>query len=123
MGFKPSRKVFVLEFRDSDLEGLEIRAHCAQLWVGDLDTDTEMAKAFAEYLISWNLDHPITGEPVPATAEGVASLPFDTMLPILRAWCRSWREVPAPLDQRSSGGEQSAAPPIPMEPLSDARAS
>lgn len=151
-GFTPKRRVYVLHFEgDEELEGLIVRARSAPIGMmlqlgemvgqirdlplggaqGDLDVAAVSASLgvmrtiidlYAQVLISWNYqdEH---GTPVPATAEGMATLDPAHLMRIIRAWQTVVAEAPADLGNGSSGGGLSAAPPLPMEPLSPSLAS
>lgn len=72
-------------------------------------------------LISWNLEDPETGNPIPATSEAVLDQDKDLMVAILNAWLDGMAGVAAPLESSSPSGEPSpAVSEIPMEPLSNA---
>ena len=42
--------------------------------------------AIARLIVAWNLLHPETGEPLPATSEGLAELDWGTINAIVGAW-------------------------------------
>jgi hypothetical protein len=135
MGFV-RRKQYKLHnhFQDPELAGLEVVAeplpvgeHMVLLltcqsrpgqtaqevaeWVG------KMSALLAEAIEVWNLEDR-TGRPVPVTAEAVATLDQDFLYELAGAYFRASSEVPAPLEQPSSGGGPSLEASLPMETLS-----
>lgn len=133
MGYKPNKKIFKLRFEDEEYAGLIVKAKSVKLgsFLGvasltNLDTEnigpedmekfTGLFKAFATALVEWNLEDEDTGEPVPATLEGIQSQDVDFIMPIIKAWFGAIAGVSGPLGQRSPNGEQSPEPGIPMEP-------
>jgi hypothetical protein len=75
---------------------------------------TALCEAAASVLVGWNIVDD-TGNPVPATLEGLRSLDQDQGVAIVMAWALRVIRVAAPLDDRSSSGATSPAPLIPME--------
>lgn len=139
MGYTPKRHVYVLEFDDPDLDGLEVRAVSADLGtfleltalaeIGDNPSAADIGKigqllvGFAKVLREWNVTDD-AGRDVPATAEGLKSLEFGFVFGIIAAWIKATAGVAAPLANASSGGGQSAElSTLPMEPLSASLAS
>jgi hypothetical protein len=104
MGFKaPARRTVTLPFT-GELEGLvgtvrrasqsALRAAAELMELSDGPDITESdARAilglfdrFARALVSWNVEDPETGDPIPATAEGIADLDDDFILKIIMSW-------------------------------------
>ena len=104
MGFKaPGRRTVTLPFT-GELEGLVVtvrrasqsalRAAAELMELSDGPDITESdARAilglfdrFARALVSWNVEDPETGDPIPATAEGIADLDDDFVLKIIMGW-------------------------------------
>jgi hypothetical protein len=77
---------------------------------------------FARVLHSWDLEIP-AGTPVPATVEGLHQLNVRHLMMIIKAWKQAVSEVPADLGKDSPGGAPSPVASLPMEPLSESRAS
>jgi len=139
VGFTPKRHVYVLEFDDPGLDGLEVRAVSADLGtfleltalaeIGDNPSTQDIGKigellvGFAKVLRDWNVTDD-DGQPVPATAEGLKSLEFGFVFGIIAAWIKATAGVAAPLASASSGGGPSAElSTLPVEPLSASLAS
>lgn len=139
-GYRPNRRVFVLRFEDDDYAGLVVKARSVKLGAflgvaslvnldpgnvsaADVDRFTDLFREFAAALVEWNLEDEDTGQPVPATLEGIQTQDTDFVMPIIKAWFDAIAGVSAPLGRTSSDGPPSAAPPLPMEPLSAPRAS
>lgn len=74
-------------------------------------------------LVSWNLEDPDTGEPVPVTRDAVLQQDKDLMIAVLNAWADVLRGVSDPLPETSSGGEPSLEASLPMAPQSQSLAS
>lgn len=78
-------------------------------------------EAFGDALDSWNLEAE-DGTPIPCTREGLFSIDNDLALALATEWIERLGgkvDNADPLPDSSPAGEQSAAPPIPMAPLSD----
>lgn len=149
MGYRPKSVVYALDFEDGDHAGLEVCARGVALGtfldltslassagesLGDTSLTPQQAKAsvdaigkllagFADVLVSWNVEHPTTGEPLPPTLDGLRSLDFPFVFVMIKAWMGAAAGVSAPLGQPSSGGRQSAEASIPMVPRSVSQAS
>ena len=85
-----------------------------EIWEGN---DAKLARFGDEVLIDWNLDDS-AGRPLPATADGMRSIPLDLAFDLLNRWLEALTEVPAPLGAESNSGNTSEEGSIPMEPLS-----
>lgn len=134
MGYTPKRRIYRLVFDDEEYDGLVVKVRSTS--VGQLlefmefltmDTDSPspddvarihgLFEAFAEVLAEWNVETD-DGQPVPATLDGVKTQDAPFILAILRVWFGAVMTVPGPLPTASSNGAPSAAPSLPMEPLS-----
>lgn len=80
------------------------------------------ARAAAVALESWNVVDR-TGQPVPATYEGLCSLDQDQAIAIIMAWAFRVIGVSAPLGERSPSGATSEEASIPMATSSPSLAS
>jgi len=128
MGYRPKQKIYTLDFEDPEFEGLEVRIRGLTTGqVMDIDAAradggdaaiVAMLQLMAERLVEWNVDHPVTGEPVPTTFEGVRSLDVDFNWAIIDAWQNAAAGVRAPLDEPSTSTEPSLVASIPTETLS-----
>lgn len=145
MGFRPEAKRFRLRFdEDHEFHGLEIVTRSVPIGTildvmraagsgagrspspEDVESIRGLFENFGGALIEWDLEHPDTGEPVPATPEGVATLDFDLVTRLAMEWVQAVLGASAPLGGASSSGRPAAAFPvssIPMEPRSSSRAS
>jgi hypothetical protein len=135
MGYK--RSTLLLEFRDPQFEGLEVRMK--RLSIGKMlqvsnlrDTDgfkddedklNKLLSILSEAITSWNLEE-ADDTPVPTTVEGIASIDPEFLFALIDAWLEVALAVSNPLAQRSSNGGSTSPPPnevknagIPMEPL------
>ncbi|NGO68513.1 hypothetical protein [Streptomyces boncukensis] len=135
MGYKRQRRIIHLQFdQDHELAGLEVRLRSLSLrnykellGIGEVDRSDvgSQLEEFARSLISWNLEDEETGEPIPATPEAVDAEDADLMQKIAGFWFDALTGVIQgdPLPDSSPGGGQSPEATIPMEPLSESRAS
>ncbi|MGD9749790.1 MAG: hypothetical protein AB7W59_02225 [Acidimicrobiia bacterium] len=132
MGFKLPSTTIVIDFPDGhELHGVEVYTRSVPLGSylelsklartadgtgeNSITALEELIVQFADVALKrWNLEDD-TGE-VPASAAGLRSLDMRYAMAIITAWlAASGGEVPAPLEQTSSAGEQSAVPLPPME--------
>lgn len=130
MGYVRER-VLLLTFEDPQYEGLQVRVRSLSIGQvldiidpptgegGVRDQALLNAQRLADGLVSWNLEYP-DGTPVPMTVDGILSQDRELITDINSARLREAVAVPAPLDQPSPDGGQSAEPSIPMEVLSAA---
>ncbi len=135
MGFKAKKKLYLLDFQGTNLEGLEIYVRGASLGrmldltnlatLGqdiksggfssqDLDSIKEIFSLFIEKVDRWNLEDE-DGNPVPVSYEAFMDLDPGDAMQAITAWQSAILEVPAPLEQKSSGGKRWVGEPIPME--------
>ena len=139
-GYVRKRRVYRLQFEDEELDGLVVKVRSASvgrllefmrflaglsgddLTADDVEKFAGLFESFADVLQEWNVEDE-DGRPVPATLEGVRSQDGDFVMDIMRVWFQAVTQPPAPLPATSSAGGPSAAPPLPMEPLSPSRAS
>jgi hypothetical protein len=82
-------------------------------------------QSFVDHLISWNLEHPVTGETLPTTFEAVKAIDKDLIKNLNNAWVQALIGVhdADPLPQSSPSGEPSPVELVPMEALSPSLAS
>jgi hypothetical protein len=83
---------------------------------------SKLVEDFARVLDSWDLEIP-AGTPIPATVEGLHRLDPRHLMMIVKAWQQAVSQVPADLGKDSPGGAPSPVASLPMEPLSESRAS
>lgn len=143
MGFRPQEKTFRVVFdEDHDLHGLWLRTRSVPIGtildvmrsagasmrggtpgVEDIESVGLLFEKFGGALVEWNLDHPTTGEPVPATPDGLRGLDFDLVTTLAMEWVGAVVGAAAPLGPSSSRGPAPRMDSLPMEPLSSSRAS
>jgi hypothetical protein len=133
MGYRPKKRVYVLEFEDPDFNGLEVKVR--GLSTGQL-LDLEAAREdgsdeaisrllvlLADNLIEWNVEDD-EGLSVPANLAGIRAQDVQFNMGIIRAWQQAVAGVSNPLDGASPSGEPSPEESaIPMAPLSPSLAS
>jgi len=101
---KPQRYA-TLKFEGTEWEGLEVRVRLdvplgilmeVQALSASETEALEMFPIFADNALdSWNAE--IGGELLPATAEGIKSLPLEVNLLMVRAWIKAVQELGTPL--------------------------
>lgn len=128
MGFQRKRKIYKLDFSDTEYDGLEVKVSglttgeyldIIGLSVTEEDGSAEtdgMLQMFARHLMYWNLED--DGEPVPATYEGIKSNDLAMNLFIVNAWTNAIGDVPKSAGKESPNGESSLVASIPTETLS-----
>jgi hypothetical protein len=137
MGYQPTKKTFNLLFEGDEFDGLQVRTGSPSigalrkiLSLSESDaSDTAaldpMIRMFAELLVDWNVEDD-SGDPVPATEDGLNSQDSEFVMNLIKAWGQQMRrntQVPAPLDETSTGGSLSGVPSLPMDPSSRSQAS
>lgn len=139
-GFRRKRKVYVLDFEGTDLDGLTAKVRSAPIGefmrLGELADELETTETVAEMkavmdvmlglfddvLVEWDLVDD-DGVPIPATAAGMAQLEMDEVMLFITAWQNAVAAVPAPLSPASNAGSPSLVGSMPMEPKSPSLAS
>jgi len=118
--FRVPEKTVTLRFEESEYEGAEVRVRLnvslQAFWdfLDLLESDLKAAiSLFGErWLAEWNLDYgpeggELEGQPIPATATGMATCDRDFAIAVLRAWIDAVRNPPAPLGPTSASGSTS----------------
>jgi hypothetical protein len=136
MGYKPKLKTYLIKFDEGhEYHGAEARLRgmtyaewevAAGLDGGDGDGDGKKSvERFVDHLISWNLEDPDTGAPLPLTMDAVRALDKDLMAALNNAWINSLIGVHSadPLPESSPSGGPSLVESVPMEALSPSLAS
>ena len=132
MGYRPQRKVYVLDFGDK-YDGLEVKVRAGTLGqlLGlqrlsgeDLTPDQldELFAKFVELLKQWNIEDD-DGNHVPETIEGLYSLDPELARDIIDVAARVLGGVPDPLPAGSADGARSVVASLPTEPLSSSLSS
>lgn len=133
MAFQRKRKIYILDFADTELDGLEVKVR--PMSMGDALTlqelsDTEglspadrakkireLIAHFAQAVVSWDLVDE-DGNPVPASAEGLGALTEAEVLAVIRAYQDATTAVPVPLGGRSTDGALASLPVETLPPAS-----
>ena len=136
MGYKAKLKTYLVRFEEGhEFHGAEARLRgmtyaewevAAGLDGGDGDGDGKKSvERFVEHLISWNLEDPDSGKPLPTTMAAVKTLDKDLMAALNTAWVQSLIGVHTgdPLPESSPSGGPSLVESVPMEALSESLAS
>ncbi len=134
------RTVYTLDFADTELDGLTVKATGAPIGtlldlIGMIDLAErlgasttadaeagpealravgELLAGFAKVLRSWDLEDD-DGTAVPATLEGLRTLEMRHAMLVISTWAGAASAVPAPLSSGSSGGQPPPELSIPME--------
>lgn len=118
MGFRLNR-VYDLTF-SGQLDGLEVRIRSTPIGVvlDLIEADLEATiGALVEYVESWNLDAS-DGSPLPVDRDAILrEVEKPLVMAICQAWLRVATQVPIPLGDESTSGEQSPEESIPTEVL------
>jgi hypothetical protein len=90
----------------------------------DVASMGRLMSGFGKALVDWDLEEE-DGTAIPATVEGVLGLDTDVALDLIRPWIQAIQGVrsDSPLSGGSVSGTTTAAVSLPMEPLSESRAS
>lgn len=131
-----SRSLLSLVFADPEYDGLEVRMRRPSIadlldlasYSERLDATTTRAergkeiRAHLEFLasriVSWNLGDSLSGEPVPISGDGLATLDWPFVNLLETAWARQAAEVDPPSPAPSNDGGPFPEVPLPMEELS-----
>jgi len=127
MGYRPQRKVYVLDFGQK-YQGLEVKVRAGTLGQmldlqrlsGEDLTPDQLEELFARFVVllkEWNVEDD-NGDPVPTSVDGLKSLPPDLANDIVATAAAAIGGVPDPLPEGSAGGASSAVASLPTEPLS-----
>ncbi len=135
MGYKKQKKLYVLDFKGTNLEGLEIYVRSTSLGkmldltglasLGDniknggldqqdLEAIKEVFRLFIERVDRWNLVDE-DDNPIPVSYEAFMDFDPGDAMQAVTAWQSAILDVPAPLDQKSNDGKRWEGAPIPME--------
>lgn len=135
-GYRPEPKLYKITFEERP--GLIVRAKAATAGAflkiarlheqePTLEESEDLFRAFAEVLVSWNLEfgdgHELEGELVPTTFDGMMTQSMDLVNEIIVGWMEAVAGISAPLDQPSSGGDLFPVESIPMDVRSQNQAS
>jgi hypothetical protein len=126
MGFKRKRKIYKLDFTDTEYEGLEVKVR--GLTTGEYlelvslsgvteegDKEVEgMIRMFSEHLVGWNLEDE-DGKPIPTTYEAVKDNDFTMNAAIVSAWTAALADVSEETAKKSVTGDSPLLASIPTE--------
>lgn len=120
MGFVPPTTGVKLSFEGSLYEGLEVTMDAVSTGTvlgimenfdeaksGDAKAMLVLLDGFSTALESWNIEDRKTGEPVPATLDGLRTLDFTLAMAVIGAWIGTVSEAPPPLPASSNSGSTS----------------
>jgi hypothetical protein len=138
MGFVRQNAVYVLDFEDTELDGLTVRAGRCSLAEyiaiadaldrptpdrGDFARDAEELQALViPKLISWDLEEE-DGTPIPLTAEYIKAQDKQFQFALFNAYRYAITAVPRPLEKPSDSGQPSQVELPQMEVSSPSRSS
>jgi hypothetical protein len=115
MGYQ--RSVLRLKFKDPQFEGLEVTMR--RMSIGQLQTTSKLTKdstdekfdelvnRIAKSIIAWNVEDPVSGEPINSDTAGVKEQDPEMVLAIANAWLEAAAGISGPLTKPSSDGENS----------------
>lgn len=139
MGYEAPKKLYRLLFADEEMAGLEVKAvapamgefldiaqlaelaNKAELTPADIHKVMPVFDLFIGCVRTWNLER--DGVPVPVTVAGLLGEEMPFIMQMVDGWMRAVATVPTPLAKPSGDGATSPEASIPMEPLSQSRAS
>lgn len=117
MGFVPPTTGVKLEFEGTQYEGLEVTMDSVSTGTvldimelfesaksGDVKAFRVLLDGFSAALESWNIEDRKTGEPVPATLDGLRTLDFTLAMAIIGGWVGTVTSAPPPLPGGSPSG-------------------
>ena len=125
-GYKRKRKIYKLDFSETEWDGLEVRVRglttgewlqLVQLSASAQEGDSEaegMLKMFASHLISWNLEDD-EGLPIGTTYDDIKENDFTMNMAIINAWTDALANVPEKLEKKSGAGDTPLLASIPTE--------
>ena len=126
MGYKIPNHTLVLKFQDTSYEGAEVEC-TASIPIGkfiewsdliDKGKALHVFEPFGDAAIKrWNLEDD-NGKPIPASGKSmIENLDPAFASLILNSWMEAIQNPPAPLYEKSSNGNRSVEPSMPMEVL------
>ncbi len=127
MAFQRKRKVYRLDFADTEYDGLIVNVRGLTTGeylelvtltgsAGESNGESErLLKLLATHLVSWNLQD--DDEPVPATYEGVVSNDLTMNMAVVNAWTDAMVNVPEGTEKKSLPGDAPLVASIPTETL------
>lgn len=139
-GFTPKLDAHALKWVDPPYKGMEVTltslevgaflnlarmaltfrgASEESLSVDQLDHLERFFGMIGDGIIEWNVNHPKTGERLPADAEGVRRLGLTIAMEIADQWMRGVGHVSDPLPQPSNDGKRLEEVSLPMATLSE----
>ena len=133
MGFEAAPVPITLRFEpghkyhgaEAKLQGMAIGEYMQATGMdgSDGEDNAQTIARFFKSLTSWNLTY--QGEPLPPTEEAMEKADKSLILALNNAYVQALMGVhdADPLPESSTSGENSPAPVIPMEPLSESQAS
>ena len=120
MGFRiETATEIVLDFSDPDLElqaleGATVRCRSMPMRlaeaIDEIDSDPRHAFLMDKVVIDWDFEDE-HGRAIPATVEGLRSMPPWVEVAIRRSWIRGLLTPPSPLGERSRNGSKLVVPP------------
>lgn len=114
MGFNANPTTYTLDFGDTPFDGLEVRVRRGSVQIRfDYDnakTWREQLEIFVRVLVDWNLEDD-EEQVLPLTVDSLLATEDKVVNAMLRAWETAGQPA-APLEEPSTSGEDSSAPPI-----------
>uniref|UniRef100_A0A6M3XKI8 Uncharacterized protein n=1 Tax=viral metagenome TaxID=1070528 RepID=A0A6M3XKI8_9ZZZZ len=117
MGYEIPKRTALLTFEGTDYDGAEVRVRLdvgLGFWLkirelGDSPNAPELYSLFAQtILMDWNLED--EGERLPATEEGILTIPSALANIIINSWMEAVAKPPAPLAKPFGNGSMSGEP-------------
>jgi hypothetical protein len=127
MGYRREPRIINLRFEDTEYDGLVVRARSVSTGeffaFQDLaehadrrsDSARDLIALFATVVIDWNLEDPVTGEPMPVSDQVLLDQDLDFVMDLVITWMDAVAGVTRPLGRASTGGRSSPEASLPME--------
>lgn len=135
MGFRPEPTIYNLKFDGTALDGLHVRSSCCTVSeynemlavaAGATEINSDVIRAnerilelFSNHLVSWDLEDPIDGSPVPANRAGIDAQERTLVSQLITAWQVAMVTVPNLSKPDSSDGGISAEASLGLGNLSE----
>lgn len=140
MGFRPQQTIYNLTFEGTAFDGLHVKMSCCTIKEhntmikgainGDdkkgiteetINENEYILDLFANHLLSWNLEDPIDGSPVPATRVGIDSQERSLIAQLIGSWQIAMVKIPNLSNTESSNGETSEEASLDLGSISESQ--
>lgn len=139
MGFRPQQTVYNLTFEGTPFDGLHVKMSCCTIRQhsemmkgavrsGDISEETledneYILNLFSDHLLSWDLEDPIDGSPVPTNREGIDSQERTLIAQLIASWQIAMVNVPNLSNTSSNNGRTSEEVSLDLGSISESHGS